>query len=106
MNLQKMLKQAQEMQNKLAATQAEMEAREFEGVSGGGMAKVTLSGKGRMVKVSLDASLIDPNDKEMLEDLIVAAHNDAKAKADDAMGDAMGGLTSGMQLPPGFKMPF
>lgn len=106
MNLQKMLKQAQEMQQKLAEQQAKMESQTFEGVAGGGMAKVTVTGKGQAVKVLLDPSLLVPDDKEMLEDLIVAAFNDARAKVDSATGDALSSLTAGLPMPPGFKMPF
>ncbi len=106
MNIQKMLKQAQEMQAKLAEAQAKAEVEEIEGQSGGGMVKVKINGKGSMLGITLDAKLIDPNEKEMLEDLIVAAFNDAKNKSDSSMSDAMGKITAGMQLPPGFKMPF
>ncbi len=106
MNLQKMLKQAQDMQQKLQDMQQEMEAKEYDGTAGGGMVTVTLTGKGKMVRLAVDPSLVDPEDKEVLEDLIVAAHNDAKTKADDAMAGAMNDMTGGMQMPPGFKMPF
>tara|TARA_B100001123_G_C15194261_1_gene980692 strand:- start:626 stop:946 length:321 start_codon:yes stop_codon:yes gene_type:complete len=106
MNIQKMMKQAQAMQEKLQQQQAEMQAKEYEGASGGGMAKVTINGKGQMLKLQLDASLIDVDEKEMLEDLIVAAFNDAKNKADEAMGDAMSDIAGGLQLPPGMKLPF
>lgn len=106
MNIQKMMKQAQDMQNKLSQLQAEMDAREFEGTAGGGAVKLTLTGKGKMTALSIDASLIDPSEKDMLEDLIIAAHNDAKDKADGAMASAMGDVTGGMKLPAGFKMPF
>lgn len=106
MNMMKMMKQAQEMQNKLQAMQADMEAREFEGASGGGMVALTITGKGAMVKISIDDSLMDKDEKDMLEDLIVAAHNDAKKKADDAMASAMSDATSGLNLPAGMKLPF
>lgn len=106
MNIQKMLKQAQEVQAKLGTLQAEMEQREFEGNSGAGAVKVTLTGKGHLVKVALDATLLNADEKDMLEDLIVAAHRDAKDKADSALADAMGSLTGGMNLPAGMKLPF
>ncbi len=106
MNLQKMMKQAQEMQSKMAQMQEELESREFEGASGAGMVKVTLTGKGAMTKLSIDASLMNADEKDMLEDLIIAAHNDAKTKADDGAADEMKKLTGGLQLPPGMKMPF
>lgn len=106
MNIQKMLKQAQQMQSKLGELQSDMEAREFEGNSGAGAVKVTLTGKGQLVKIALDASLLNADEKDMLEDLIIAAHRDAKDKADAAMADAMGSLTGGLNLPAGMKLPF
>ncbi len=106
MNIQKMLKQAQEMQSKLGTMQAEMEAREFEGQSGGGAVKVTLTGKGKMTRITLEPSLLNAEEKDMLEDLIQLAHNDAKDKADAAMADAMGDITGGLKLPGGMKLPF
>lgn len=104
MNIQKMLKQAQEMQSKLANVQAELEASQVEGQAGAGAVKITLTGKGALTKISLDASVMD--DREMLEDLIVAAHADAKKKMDDMVADAMGNVTGGMNLPGGMKLPF
>lgn len=106
MNIQKMMKQAQEMQAKLGQMQAEMEATEFEGASGGGAVKLTLTGKGKMTKIALDASVINAGEKDMLEDLIMLAHNDAKDKADAALADAMGSVTGGLKLPGGMKLPF
>ncbi len=106
MNIQKMMKQAQEMQAKLGSLQAEMEAREFEGSSASGAVKIVLTGKGHMVKINLDPSLLNADEKDMLEDLIIAAHRDAKDKADGALADAMGALTGGMGLPAGLKLPF
>ena len=106
MNNQKMLKQAQEMQSKLGNLQSEMESREFEGNSGSGAVKLTLTGKGHLTKINLDPTLLNVDEKEMLEDLIIAAHRDAKDKADAAMADAMGGITGGLNLPPGMKLPF
>jgi DNA-binding YbaB/EbfC family protein len=106
MNIQKMMKQAQEMQSKMQQMQEDLEAKSYEGAAGGGMAKVTINGKGLMQKLSLDDSLIDVEEKEMLEDLIVAAYNDAKAKAEDATADEMGKLTGGLNLPAGMKLPF
>lgn len=104
MNMMKMMKQAQEMQAKLGSLQAEMEAREFEGQSGSGAVKVTLTGKGQMVKIALSDDALA--DKEMLEDLIVVAHRDAKDKADSALADAMGSITGSLNLPAGMKLPF
>lgn len=97
MNIQKMLKQAQEMQAKLGTVQAELEQREVEGQSGGGSVKLTLTGKGSLLRLSIDPAAME--DREMLEDLIVAAHADAKKKADDMVADAMGGITGGLKLP-------
>lgn len=106
MNIQKMMKQAQEMQAKLGSMQAEMEAREFEGQAGSGAVKITLTGKGKMTKIALDASLMNAGEKDMLEDLIMVAHADAKDKADAALNDAMGSIAGGLNLPAGLKLPF
>jgi len=106
MNLQKMMKQAQEMQQKIADLQSKLEAEETDGSSGGGMVKVRINGKHVLLKVDIDESLMKPGEKEVLEDLLVAAYNDARGKVDAATGDAMGKVTSGLQLPPGFKLPF
>ncbi len=106
MNLQKMMKQAQAMQAKMGDIQARMEASEFEGQAGGGMVKAVVTGKGFAKKISIDESLMDKSEKDMLEDLVVAAFNDAKNKSDTAMNSEMSAVTSGLQLPPGMKMPF
>ena len=106
MNLQKMMKQAQEMQQKMADMQAKLEAEEVDGASGGGMVKVRINGKNMMLKVSIDDSLMKLEEKEVLEDLLVAAYNDARGKVDSAFSDQMSQMTSGMNLPPGFKLPF
>ena len=106
MNIQKMMKQAQEMQNKIASMQAKLEEEESEGSSGGGMVKVLMSGKGLVKKLSIDESLIDKSEKEMLEDLIVAALNDAKNKIESNISDQMSKLTGGLGLPAGLKLPF
>ena len=104
MNIQHLMKQAQQMQKKLAEAQEKLANSEYEGSAGGGMIKITISGKGQLLKLKIDPSLIDPSDPEVLEDLIVAAFNNAKKDADEASSDAMNSM-SGM-LPPGFKMPF
>lgn len=104
MNIQKMLKQAQEMQAKLGRAQAELEAQSFEGQAAGGAVKVTLSGKGLASKVAIDASLMD--DRETLEDMLLVAINDAVAKKDEASASAMGQATAGLPLPAGMKLPF
>jgi DNA-binding YbaB/EbfC family protein len=99
-----MMKQVQELQSKMAELQAELETMEVEGTSGGGLVKVTLTGKGLMACISIDASLIKPEEAEILEDLVVAAHNDAKQKAEITMAEKMQALTSGLPLPPGLKL--
>jgi len=106
MNIQKMMQQAQKMQKQMEEMQAKLAETEFEGTSGGGMIKVTINGKSELKKLSIDKSLVDPEDVEMLEDLIVAGFNNAKKEADEASSDAMSGAMGGMGLPPGFKMPF
>jgi hypothetical protein len=105
-NIGNMLKQAQEMQTKMAEVQERLAAMEVDGTAGAGLVAVTMSGKHDIKKVKLDPSLIDPGEAEVLEDLIVAAANDAKAKVDEAMQEEMTKLTGGMQLPPGMKLPF
>ncbi|MGA9268116.1 MAG: YbaB/EbfC family nucleoid-associated protein [Rhodomicrobium sp.] len=99
-----MMKQVQELQSKMAELQAELETLEVEGTSGGGLVKVTLTGKGSMARISIDASLIKPEEAGILEDLVVAAHNDAKQKAEITMAEKMQALTSGLPLPPGLKL--
>ncbi len=94
------------MQTKMQDVQAELERVEVEGQSGGGMVRVTLTAKGQMKHVTLDPSLLKPEDKDMLEDLIVAAHDDARKKGERVMEERMQSLTAGLPLPPGFKLPF
>jgi DNA-binding YbaB/EbfC family protein len=106
MDIMGIMKKAQAMQEKLAETQAELALVEVEGQSGGGMVKVTLSGKGDMKAIKLDPSLMNPNEVEMAEDLIVAAFTDAKGKAERAAAEKMQELTAGLPLPPGMKLPF
>lgn len=106
MNIQKMMKQAQEMQKKLADMQANLEATEMEGTSGGGAVKLMLNGKGQLLKIAIDPSVINADDKEMLEDLIIAAHGDAKGKIDEATASGMSQVTGGLNLPAGLKLPF
>ena len=105
MNIQGIMKQAQMMQKKMEEEQAKLAQEEVEGSSGGGMVKVTLNGKFEMKKLSLDSSLVDPQDVEVLEDLIVAAYNDAKNKVDAKMQDSMNVLSGGLNL-GGLKLPF
>lgn len=103
-NLAEMMKQAQALQSRMADLQAELERTQIEGRSGGGMVVVTLTGKGEMAGVKIDPSLLKPGEREILEDLIVAAHNDARIKVEEAMKEKMKGLTGGLPLPPGLKL--
>ncbi len=103
-DLMSMMKQAQELQAKVVEFQAELENLQVEGVSGGGLVRVTLNGKGAMTRMSIDSSLMKPGEVEILEDLIIAAHGDAKQKAEQAMAGKMQSLTGGLQLPPGLKL--
>src|SRR5262245_22949712 len=101
-----MRKEAQARQAKMQATQAELERTEVTGVAGCGLVEVTVTGKGEMRRIKIDPKLVDANEVTMLEDLIVAAANDARAKADQQMQAEMAKLTGGLTLPPGFKLPF
>jgi DNA-binding YbaB/EbfC family protein len=105
-NLSQMLKQAEQMQERMAEVQEQLGRVEITGVAGGGMVEVTLSGKGEMRGVRIERALVDPEEKEVLEDLIVAAHNDAKSKVEAHMAEEMSKLTGGLNLPPGLKLPF
>jgi DNA-binding YbaB/EbfC family protein len=103
-DLMNIMKQARELQGKVAEMQAELETMEVMGSSGGGLVTVTLNGKGAMVKLSVDKGLAKPDEIEILEDLIIAAHGDAKQKAEQAMQEKMASLTGGLPLPPGMKL--
>ena len=105
-NLDDIMKMAQEAQAGLMKAQDDLDKVEVEGVSGGGMVRIRASAKGRIINVDIDESLFQPSEKQMLEDLIAAAINDARGKADLAAAEAMKNATGGLQLPPGFKMPF
>ena len=105
-DLNELMKMAQEAQTKLMQAQEDLDKVEIEGVSGGGMVKIRATAKGRIIGVEIDQSLLAPSEKQMVEDLVAAAINDARAKADVAAQDAMRSVTGGLQLPPGFKMPF
>jgi DNA-binding YbaB/EbfC family protein len=104
-NLGQMMKQAQEMQAKMAELQEQLARTEVTGAAGGGMVQVTLNGKGEMRTVTIDPALADPDEVGVLEDLIVAATNDAKAKAEAKVAEKMRELTGGLDLPPGFSLP-
>lgn len=105
-NLGNMLKQAQQMQTRMAEMQAKLESTEVEGQAGAGMVKVKLTGKGDLKRVTIDPSLMTADDREVLEDLLVAAHADAKQKVEATMAEEMQKATAGMGLPPGLKLPF
>lgn len=106
-DLSEIMRQAQQMQKRLQDAQEKMEQITAEGSSGGGMVKVVLKGKGELAGLTIDPSILTPDDKEMVEDLVKAAHADARRKLDDAMADAMKEATGGMGgMLPGFKLPF
>jgi DNA-binding YbaB/EbfC family protein len=105
-DLNELMKMAQEAQAKLMRAHEDLDHVEVQGASGGGLVKVRASAKGRIIGVEIDESLLAPSEKQMVEDLVAAALNDARAKADEAAKGAMEGVTGGLQLPPGFKMPF
>ena len=99
-----MMKQAAQLQAKMQELQAELDRTEVEGSAGGGLVTVTLSAKGDLKSVKLDDSLIKPDEKEILEDLLIAAHADARKKAEALMQEKMTSLTGGLPLPPGMKL--
>lgn len=105
-SLEEIMKMAEAAQAQLAQAQDNLDKVEVEGAAGGGLVKIKATAKGRILGVSIDDSLMLPSDKSMLEDLIAAALNDARAKADVAAGEQMKSMTEGLPLPPGFKMPF
>ncbi|AZG78577.1 YbaB/EbfC family nucleoid-associated protein [Methylocystis rosea] len=106
MDFMGLMKQAQQMQAKMAEAQLELEQTVVEGEAGGGMVRVALTAKGGMKSISIDQSLLTPDEKEILQDLILTAHMQARAKAEEAMAEKMKALTGGLPLPPGFKLPF
>ena len=99
-----LMKQAAQLQSKMQALQAELDAIEVEGTAGGGMVSVKLSAKGDLKGVTVDDSLLKPSEKEILEDLLVAAHADARRKAEGVMQEKMKSLTGGLPLPPGLNL--
>jgi nucleoid-associated protein EbfC len=105
-NLGQMMQKVQEMQTRMGEMQERLAEMEVSGQSGGGMITATLNGKGELRRMKIDPSLINPAEKDMLEDLVVAAVNDAKGKVDAAAQAEMGKITGGLPLPPGFKLPF
>ncbi len=105
-NLGQMLKQAKDFQSKMAGMQEELADLEMTGAAGGGMVKVTLNGKGEARKIVIDPALIIAEEADVLEDLILAAFNDAKGKVELAAREKMSELTGGLALPPGMQLPF
>lgn len=105
-NFDDILKMAQNAQAELERAQNGLDKIEVDGASGGGLVKIRASAKGRIISVDIDPSLLAPSEKQMVEDLIAAAINDARTKADAAAGEEMGKVTSGLPLPSGFKLPF
>ncbi len=105
-NLGNMMKQAQQLQKKMSEAQDKLNEIEVEGTSGGGVVKVIATAKGDLKKISLDDNLLNKEEKEILEDLIIAAINDAKQKGETAAQEEMKSLTGGLPLPPGMKLPF
>ena len=100
------LKMAQNAQAELMKAQEGLDQIEVEGISGGGLVRIRASAKGRIIAVNIDESLFQPSEKQMVEDLVAAAINDARSKADQAAQQEMSKMTAGLPLPPGFKMPF
>ena len=105
-SLEEIMQMAQNVQAEMQKAQESLDKIEVEGAAGGGLVKVRATAKGRVIGVSIDDSLLAPSEKTMVEDLIAAAINDARAKADAAAAPAMEKMTSGIPLPPGFKLPF
>lgn len=103
MDMKSLMRQAQEMQKKMHKIQEDLANQEYEGSAGGGMVKIAISGAGVAKKISIDSTLINKDEKEILEDLLIAAFNDAKKKSDDGSSDSLRAATSGIPLPPGFK---
>ncbi len=105
-DMAKLMKQAQEMQSKMAEAQASLETLTVEGQAGAGLVKATATAKGELTALSIDPSIFSPDDKEVAEDLILAAIKDAQSRASEAASAEMAKVTDGMDLPPGMKLPF
>ena len=105
-SIEDIMAMAQNVQDELQKAQANLDTIEVEGASGGGLVKVRASAKGRIIGVDIDESLLQPSEKGMVEDLVAAAFNDARAKADAVSQTEMAKMSSGLPLPPGFKLPF
>lgn len=105
-DISQIMRQAQAMQAKINEAQKKLEAMEVDGSSGGGMVKLRITGKNALVSISIDPSLMVADEREILEDLIKAAHDDARRKLEDSQNEEMKGLSGGLGILPGFKMPF
>jgi hypothetical protein len=105
-DISQIMRQAQAMQAKINEAQKKLEALEVEGSAGGGMVKLKITGKNALISIAIDPSLMVADEREILEDLIKAAHDDARRKLEDKQNEEMKGLSGGMGLLPGFKMPF
>ncbi len=105
-DISQIMRQAQQMQAKINEAQKKLEAMEVDGSSGGGMVKVRITGKNALVSIAIDPSLMVADEREILEDLIKAAHDDARRKLEDSQNEEMKGLSGGLGILPGFKMPF
>lgn len=105
-DISQIMRQAQQMQAKINEAQKKLEALEVDGSSGGGMVKLRITGKNALVSISIDPSLMVADEREILEDLIKAAHDDARRKLEDTQNEEMKGLSGGLGILPGFKMPF
>ncbi len=105
-NLGQLMKQAQQVQAKMAEMQEKLAAMEVDGAAGGGLVRATVTGKGELKRLKIEPSLVDPKEVEVLEDLVVAAVNDARGKIDALTAEEMKKVTGGIPLPPGMKLPF
>ena len=105
-SLDDIIKMAQNVQEQMGQAQANLDSIEVEGIAGGGLVKIRATAKGRILGVTIDESLLSPSEKQIVEDLIAAAINDARARADAVSSEEMSKMTSGLPLPPGFKLPF
>jgi hypothetical protein len=104
--MKKIMEMAQNVQNELQNAQANLDRMEVEGAAGGGLVRIKATAKGRIINIAIDDSLMQLSEKQMLEDLLAAAFNDARTKADAVSSTEMGKMSSGLPLPPGFKLPF
>ena len=105
-SLDDIIKMAQNVQEQMGQAQANLDSIDVEGIAGGGLVKIRATAKGRILGVTIDESLLNPSEKQIVEDLIAAAINDARTRADTVSSEEMSKMTSGLPLPPGFKLPF